>query len=222
MLGRIFVHMGAIASLAALLLSAAGAGNAALAGRELPPAAVLAADRHLTALARSLKAGGALGTLDQIRAAVYLGLLSGRGPSDVLAGLSDDAAADAGATGSGPADPAAADPAAADPGTADPGTADADSASPDAAQALSWPAGPRGTIHLTMPLSAWLGQTTTLARLPALGRPTPGPAATSLPTWPGEPAPGIASPSPPTTVTASDTPARAASRRSNRARSGSG
>ena len=68
-------------------------GNAALAGRELPPAGVLAADRHLTALAKAMKAAGAAGTLDQLRGAVYLALLSGQTPSIVLSsqtGESDD------------------------------------------------------------------------------------------------------------------------------------
>ncbi len=60
-------------------------GNGALAGRELPPADALAADRHLTALAKSMKAAGAAGTLDQLRSAIYLALLSGQDPSVVLA-----------------------------------------------------------------------------------------------------------------------------------------
>src|SRR6516162_4471270 len=53
------------------------AGTAALAGRDLPPASVLAADQNLSALARQLKGAGAPGTLDQLRAQVYLALLSG-------------------------------------------------------------------------------------------------------------------------------------------------
>jgi len=44
------------------------AGTAALAGRDLPPAEVLAADHHLTALAEELQAAGAAGTLDNLRA----------------------------------------------------------------------------------------------------------------------------------------------------------
>ena len=40
------------------------AGTAALAGRDLPPAEVLAADHHLTARAEELKAAGAAGTLE--------------------------------------------------------------------------------------------------------------------------------------------------------------
>ena len=52
-------------------------GTAALAGRDLPPASVLAADKNLSALARQLKRAGAPGTLDQLRAQVYLALLTG-------------------------------------------------------------------------------------------------------------------------------------------------
>jgi hypothetical protein len=44
-------------------------GNAALAGRELPPAEVLAADVRLTALAKWLQRRGAAGTISQLRAA---------------------------------------------------------------------------------------------------------------------------------------------------------
>ena len=52
-------------------------GTAALAGRDLPPASVLAADQNLSALARQLKSAGAPGTMDQLRAQVYLALLTG-------------------------------------------------------------------------------------------------------------------------------------------------
>jgi hypothetical protein len=51
-------------------------GTAALAGRDLPPAAVLAADAHIDGLARQLKAAGAPGTLEQLRAKVFLALLT--------------------------------------------------------------------------------------------------------------------------------------------------
>ena len=53
-------------------------GTAALSGRDLPPAAALAADKHLTALAQALKAAGIPGTLDTLRARAYLHLLSGQ------------------------------------------------------------------------------------------------------------------------------------------------
>src|SRR5215469_9048412 len=60
------------------------AGTAALAGRDLPPAAVLAADANLTALAKQLKAAGAEGTLDILRAQLYLALLTGAPVSSLL------------------------------------------------------------------------------------------------------------------------------------------
>jgi hypothetical protein len=53
-------------------------GTAALAGRDLPPADVLAADKRVDALARSLKETGVDGTLDQLRAQVFIALLLGR------------------------------------------------------------------------------------------------------------------------------------------------
>jgi hypothetical protein len=52
-------------------------GNGALAGRELPPAGVLAADQKITAWARQLKAAGLEGDMDQLRARAYLDLLCG-------------------------------------------------------------------------------------------------------------------------------------------------
>ena len=53
-------------------------GNAALAGRELPPDEVLAVDERITARARELKAAGLDGGMDEIRARAYLDLLLGR------------------------------------------------------------------------------------------------------------------------------------------------
>ena len=52
------------------------AGTWSLAGRDLPPAAVLAADQHIDTAARDLKNAGADGTLEQLRAAVFLALLT--------------------------------------------------------------------------------------------------------------------------------------------------
>jgi hypothetical protein len=51
-------------------------GTAALAGSDLPPADVLAADLRIDAAARSLKAAGAEGTLEQLRAKVFIALLT--------------------------------------------------------------------------------------------------------------------------------------------------
>src|SRR5262245_26521793 len=61
------------------------AGTAALAGRDLPPADVLAADHNLSALAGSLRRAGVSGTMDQLRAQVYLALLTGQ-PVTALTG----------------------------------------------------------------------------------------------------------------------------------------
>jgi Domain of unknown function (DUF222) len=53
-------------------------GNASLAGRELPPDQVLAADDRITARARELKAAGLEGGTDELRARAYLDLLLGQ------------------------------------------------------------------------------------------------------------------------------------------------
>jgi len=52
-------------------------GNAALAGRELPAAEVLAADQRITWWAEQLKAAGLDGDMDQLRARAYLDILLG-------------------------------------------------------------------------------------------------------------------------------------------------
>jgi hypothetical protein len=52
-------------------------GNAGLAGRELPPAEVLAADQRVTAWAKQLRKAGLEGSMDQLRARAYLDLLLG-------------------------------------------------------------------------------------------------------------------------------------------------
>jgi uncharacterized protein DUF222 len=52
-------------------------GNAGLAGRELPPAEVLAADQRVTAWARELREAGLDGGLDALRARAYLDILLG-------------------------------------------------------------------------------------------------------------------------------------------------
>ena len=59
------------------------AGTGAVAGRDLPPADVLAADKTLAADARWLKAHGADGTMDQLRAKAFTARLTGQ-PLDSL------------------------------------------------------------------------------------------------------------------------------------------
>ena len=65
------------------------AGTWSLAGRDMPPAAVLAADQHIDAAARDLKAAGAGGTLEQLRARVFLALLTSRPLYTLLPGQDD-------------------------------------------------------------------------------------------------------------------------------------
>ena len=52
-------------------------GNAALVGRELPPAEVLAADQRVTWWARQLRKAGLDGRMDELRARAYLDILLG-------------------------------------------------------------------------------------------------------------------------------------------------
>jgi hypothetical protein len=63
-------------------------GTAALAGRDLPPADVLAADQRIDAAARSLKTAGAEGTLEQLRAKVFIALLTSQPLYTLLPGNS--------------------------------------------------------------------------------------------------------------------------------------
>ena len=56
---------------------AEGSGNAGLAGRELPPAQVLAADQRVTAWAEELRKAGLEGGMDALRARAFLDILLG-------------------------------------------------------------------------------------------------------------------------------------------------
>ena len=56
---------------------AEASGNAGLAGRELPPAQVLAADQRVTACAKELRKAGLDGGMDALRARAYLDILLG-------------------------------------------------------------------------------------------------------------------------------------------------
>ena len=57
---------------------AEASGNAGLAGRELPPAQVLAADQRVNAWARELRRAGVEGSMDELRALAFLDLLLNR------------------------------------------------------------------------------------------------------------------------------------------------
>jgi len=136
-------------------------GTAAMAGRDLDRAAVIAADKSLDTAARWLQAQGADGTMDQLRAAAFLARLTGQPLHTFLPPQPDGsgAAGTAGAGGgAGPAGPSAG--AAASPGPGDqahPRTWPAASGGPG----FQPPAGPGlagiSGINLTVPAATALG-----------------------------------------------------------------
>jgi hypothetical protein len=160
-------------------------GTAALAGRDLPPADVLAADKRIDALARQLKSAGREESLSELRAEVYLALLQGQpiggfAPEERAEGAQassrDDqdgcAAHGQGGDGSGafpvrPGTTGLAAPGSLPAGLAAPGSLPAELAAPGSLPAgLAAPeaAGPvhsrpglTGSVNLTMPLASWLG-----------------------------------------------------------------
>ncbi len=84
-------------------------GNCQLAGRELPPAAVLAASENLTGRALELRAAGVPGGMDELRALAYLEALGALDPLEHAAATGDGPGGDdpggtgrASGTGSGP------------------------------------------------------------------------------------------------------------------------
>jgi len=180
------------------------AGTAALAGRDLPPAAVLAADKHLTALAQAMKAAGQPGTLDILRAWAYLHLLSGKPAATLLhpaqhnptpapavpgdgapgvpgtPGGTPGGAADVppGSAGGGPPSrppggtgPHSEPPSGPDAGTNFPAAPGSQTSGPPGPgpDGVPAPGGLRGTVNLTMPLSAWLGWTEAPGDVPGYG-----------------------------------------------------
>jgi hypothetical protein len=109
------------------------AGTAALAGRDLRPADVIAADKRIDSLARQLKAAGIEGGLDRLRARAYVALLLGQPlPSQLTAAPPT--------TGTAPADP----------------VAPVDSVAP-VAPVATLTHSMAGSVNLTMPLATWLG-----------------------------------------------------------------
>ncbi len=146
-----------------------GRGTAAVAGRDLPAAEVIAADKRLTAAARWLKAHGANGNMDWLRSRAYLAFMNGYSLDALLAGLLANEAADhdqpvdssdeAASASDAPTDNSVAQ--AADHGDGHDTGCPADSTRVPAD--LANPADPpglaalAGAVNLTMPASAWLG-----------------------------------------------------------------
>ena len=140
-------------------------GNAALMGRELPPADVLAADQRITWWARELRAAGLDGDMDQLRALAYMDIMLGRDSRPAVAGQDSQGSqapdspdgAEPGKSGEpGPAGPDGADGGGPDDrGDGGSGPCDPDGPGiPPTASVL--PAGFAGHLHLTTPLAVLL------------------------------------------------------------------
>ena len=132
-------------------------GNAALAGRQLRPADVIAIDKQLTSVAEWLQSMGADGTVSQLRAAAY--------PPCWPAASSPPSCPPPTPARTPAAQPRrspqhggpATDGAASDgPDCVSPAAGSPDPDRPARGASAGWPR-LTGTIHLTMPLSAWAG-----------------------------------------------------------------
>jgi hypothetical protein len=172
-------------------------GTGAIAGRDLNLAAVIAADKSLDAAARWLRRHGAQGTMDQLRAGVFVARLAGQplesllpagpgaGRPDGAAGSAPAGSAPAGSApaGSAPANSAPAHSASASPAAGsgpgrstpgrpgrgpDPATTDGPGPGPWAA-GPAWPTGLAGSVNLTMPAATWLGLTDTPGEIAGTG-----------------------------------------------------
>ena len=139
-------------------------GNAALMGRELPPAEVLAADQRITAWARRLKAAGLEGDMDVLRARAYLDLLLGKDsrPRQDTGG-GDGTGPDGPPGGSGPGRPGPGGPVPRPP-----------AAGPAAGPA---PAGFAARVTLTVPLTTVQDQAGRPGEIPGIGPIDPDPEA---------------------------------------------
>jgi ribosomal protein L12E/L44/L45/RPP1/RPP2 len=131
------------------------AGTGAVAGRDLPPADVLAADQALTADARWLKTHGVDGSMDQLRAKAFTARLTGQSLDSLLPAPGAAADADAAAEGA--------------PGAPAPGASNAPAPGVPAASAPGWPTGLAGSVNLTMPAAAWLGRCDRPGQISGLG-----------------------------------------------------
>ena len=142
-------------------------GNAALMGRELPPAEVLAADQRITAWARQLKAAGLEGDMDVLRARAYLDLLLDKDsrPRQDTTGGQDAAGGQDGTRGDGggPQDPRGGG----GPGGGGPGPAGSDQPARPATGAR--PGGFAGKVTLTVPASTLLEQAERPGEIPGIG-----------------------------------------------------
>ncbi|MGH3258266.1 MAG: DUF222 domain-containing protein, partial [Streptosporangiaceae bacterium] len=135
---------------------AEASGNAALVGRELPPAEVLAADQRVTWWARQLKKAGLAGDMDELRARAYLDILLGTDSRPGLPGAGGGGPSDGGPGDGGPSDGGPSDGGPSDEGPSDRGPGDGgrepSAPTPAGPPAGLIPAGFAGRVNLTVPL----------------------------------------------------------------------
>jgi Domain of unknown function (DUF222) len=140
-------------------------GNAGLAGRELPPAEVLAADQRVTAWAQQLRKAGLEGGMDALRARAYLDILLGIDSRPL--GVSPDRARSGDGTGGRSSDGTGGRPHGPEPGGSGP-----------RAPRIPAPAGPlagvippgfAGRVTLTVPAATLLDRAGRPAELAGIG-----------------------------------------------------
>jgi hypothetical protein len=135
-------------------------GTAALAGRDLRPADVIAADKRIDSLARQLKAAGIEGSLGQLRARAYVALLLGQPMASPLLGqpmaspLLGYPTPSALPSASAPGAAGAINPAI---GSISPAIGSISPAIGSISPAIGSISPAAGAINLTMPLSSFLG-----------------------------------------------------------------
>jgi hypothetical protein len=145
------------------------AGTCALSGRDLPPGLALAADKHVTVAAEFLRAQGAEGTLGQLRARAYLGLLCGLRPESLLPAASyDQNTSQPGTSQQNVGQQSAGQPGEGQPGAGRPGGAGPAADGLAGAPGTRWPA-LTGSVNLTLPMSAWLGWSQSPGDVPGFG-----------------------------------------------------
>ena len=139
-------------------------GNCQLAGRELPPAAVLAADENLTGRARQLRAAGLKGGMDELRALAYLEALGGLDPLEYAAargpggaGPEGGAGGNPGGTGDGTGEGTEGGPGTGENGGGGPRTPRPGAPGGPGSGARQVPAGFAARVNLTIPLATLLG-----------------------------------------------------------------
>jgi Domain of unknown function (DUF222) len=155
------------------------AGTCALSGRDLPPGLALAADKHVSAAAEFLRARGAEGTLSQLRARAYLGLLCGlRAESLVPAVGRDESTGQPGEGGQSAGEPNGSRQgtgqsgegrqSAGRPGGSQQSGAGSGANGPAGRPETRWPA-LTGSVNLTLPMSTWLGWSQSPGDIPGFG-----------------------------------------------------